>query len=125
MCVHDLTDARRKDEIEYPAGGGGVYSRTTDYILLQHLLKLLTCLSDSSISRPTSPILSDNAVQSLFSPILPEPTLDYFITLFNRYLSLSESEQVHMGMEIGPWQWRSFVRKTDNVGMDGFDYHVL
>lgn len=69
MCVFDS-----REEIEYPAGGGGIYSTTTDYSkLLTHLLKCYQIATQTSASSeyPSDAILSPSSVISLFTPTLP------------------------------------------------------
>ena len=62
---------RSKEEIEYPVGGGGIYSHTGDYArILQYILAHYLSLSDSSVPRPSSPLLSDKSVASLFKGTL-------------------------------------------------------
>ena len=69
-----MADSVRRELIEYPAGGGGIYSRTTDYCtLLQHLLRHYLAVTTDSVSRPSHPLLSDSSVISLFKPTITGP----------------------------------------------------
>ncbi|KAK8843525.1 hypothetical protein IAR55_007185 [Kwoniella newhampshirensis] len=63
-----LTLPRRKMDIEYPVGGGGIYSTCSDYIkLLRHILTIY--VSPDRLETPK--ILSDELVRTLFLPTLP------------------------------------------------------
>lgn len=70
-----MLTGNRKDEIEYPVSGGGIYSTSADYVLiLQHLLAHYTALQTGS-PRPAHAILSDASLRSLFEPSVPEAAL--------------------------------------------------
>ena len=77
-----------REEIEYPAGGGGVYSRTCDYVLLlQHLLRhYLSLQYSSSVSPPANPILSKTSVKSLFTGTLSDQAKPAMEKMLARYL---------------------------------------
>ncbi|GAA6011697.1 hypothetical protein JCM10207_004214 [Rhodosporidiobolus poonsookiae] len=62
-----LTLPRSREEIEYPVGGGGIYSAPRDYhTLLRHILRHFTAGSGSSILDLTA-----ESIASLFKPSLP------------------------------------------------------
>ncbi|GJN88051.1 hypothetical protein Rhopal_001007-T1 [Rhodotorula paludigena] len=64
---------RTREEIDYPVGGGGIYTAPRDYgTLLRHLLK---CHLASSPSAPLK--LSVASVHSLFAPSLPGTELGH------------------------------------------------
>lgn len=61
---------RRREDVEYPVAGGGIYSTTSDYTnLLQELLRLFHTPEDAY---PEAALLSRQSVHSLFEGSLPE-----------------------------------------------------
>lgn len=62
----------RREDIEYPVAGGGIYSTSSNYtVVLQNLLQHHLSLSGKR-PRPKVTLLSDKSVSSLFEPSLPE-----------------------------------------------------
>ncbi|ORY30592.1 beta-lactamase/transpeptidase-like protein [Naematelia encephala] len=129
-----LTLPRTREAIEYPAGGGGIYSKTSDYVLLlRHLLThYLSLRPDSHVPAPTSPILSSSSVMSLFTPTLPASAYQSLLDMYNPYLSLDAPGQIPL--EIGEADWSTamaiyqprdrrprggFGRKAGSVGWGG------
>lgn len=88
----------RREEIEYPVSGGGIYSRTSDYILLlQNLLAHYLSLTSDTVPRPDTTVLSDTSVRSLFNPTLPESAFGSLIEMYNPYLSLIDGDKLVPG----------------------------
>jgi CubicO group peptidase (beta-lactamase class C family) len=87
---------RRREEIEYPVAGGGIYSKTSDYVLLlQYLLRQKLALENPSRVTPSPvKILSDDAIRSLFSPTLPESAYESLLAMYNPYLANSAAEDM-------------------------------
>ncbi|GFZ50619.1 hypothetical protein JCM24511_08377 [Saitozyma sp. JCM 24511] len=93
-----LTLPRSREEIEYPAGGGGIYSKTSDYaLLLQHLLRHYLSLSDSSVPAPEHKLLSDKSVASLFAGSLPEAALGDMAEVLNMVRGFEGKEKLQKG----------------------------
>ncbi|KAI9634759.1 beta-lactamase/transpeptidase-like protein [Dioszegia hungarica] len=89
---------RTREEIEYPAGGGGVYSTTENYArLLQHLMAHYLSLSDSSVPRPASPLLSDASVASLFKGTLAESAYQPMADILNRIRGFTGADTLEAG----------------------------
>ncbi|WWD22593.1 hypothetical protein CI109_107086 [Kwoniella shandongensis] len=65
--VYQYGNACEKADIEYPVGGGGIYSTCSDYVKLLH--HLLAIKSGEGKVEPT-PILSSDLVSTLFAPTL-------------------------------------------------------
>jgi methyl acetate hydrolase len=97
----------RREEIEYPAGGGGIYSKTSDYaLLLQYLLKHYLSLSDSSVPAPSNKILSDESVKSIFVGTLSPSALNGLAKMYKGYWSLPDD---HPGFKDGEVDWSTAV----------------
>ncbi|KAM0747393.1 beta-lactamase/transpeptidase-like protein [Meredithblackwellia eburnea MCA 4105] len=78
---------REKQDIEYPVGGGGVYSNPTDYIkLIRHLL---FHLNHPDVS---SPILSSTAIRSLFERSLPTGSIPGLIAKVGEWYGCEADE---------------------------------
>ncbi len=83
----------RREHIEYPVAGGGIYSKTSDYVLLlQYLLSHKAHLDDPSSPEAKVKILSDASVRSLFEPTLPTSAQESLIKMYNPYLDIQPSE---------------------------------
>ncbi len=76
--------------------GGGIYSKTSDYVLLlQYLLRHKLSLDQpSKTCSPRVKILSDSAIHSLFSPTLPESAYESLLSMYNPYLALTSAENM-------------------------------
>lgn len=96
----------RREEIEYPAGGGGIYSKTSDYaLLLQYLLQHYLSLS-SSTPAPSTKILSDTSVESIFKGTLSSSALNGLSKMYKSYWSLPDD---HPGFKDGEVDWSTAV----------------
>ncbi|ORX37917.1 beta-lactamase/transpeptidase-like protein [Kockovaella imperatae] len=123
-----LTLPRKREEIEYPAGGGGVYSRTCDYVLLlQHLMRhYLSLDSSSNVTPPAHPLLSDSSVKSLFYGTLSQEARPAMEKMLSWYLdtdiSSGEADWT-TGMSLyAPREGnttRTWGRKRGSVGWGG------
>jgi methyl acetate hydrolase len=88
----------RREEIEYPAGGGGVYSTTENYNrVLQHLMAHYLSLSDPNVVRPAKPLLSDQSVASLFKGTLPESAYQPMADILSRIRGFKGAEALGAG----------------------------
>ncbi|GMK53796.1 hypothetical protein CspeluHIS016_0103820 [Cutaneotrichosporon spelunceum] len=85
-----LTLPRRREEIEYPVAGGGIYSCSSDYIkVLCHLLQHRLSLSGRA-TRPKTTLLSDTSLNSLFTGTLPDAALPGIVEMFEHYFGPEE-----------------------------------
>lgn len=92
--------------MDYPAGGGGIYSRVADWILvLQHILAHYLSLSGDKAKRPSQPLLKDETVKSLFQSTLPESAVESFCEFYSMYLGLPDSDEQKRKLESGDAGW--------------------
>jgi methyl acetate hydrolase len=87
------TDGFSKEEIEYPVAGGGIYSRPADYVaILQNLLAHYLSLTTTS-APPSTRLLSDPSVLSLFTGTLPDSAKAGLVKMYNPYLDIADAKQ--------------------------------
>lgn len=87
----------RREDIEYPAGGGGIYSNTSDYArLLQYILRHHLSLKGKA-PPPAEKLLSDKAVESLFNGTLPEPALEPMVEMMNVVRGFEGADRLQPG----------------------------
>ncbi|KLT44536.1 beta-lactamase/transpeptidase-like protein, partial [Cutaneotrichosporon oleaginosum] len=85
-----LTLPRKREDIEYPVAGGGIYSTSADYIrVLQHLLQHRLSLAGRA-PRPKTTLLSDTSLSSLFTGTLPDAALSGIAKMFDFQLGGEE-----------------------------------
>ncbi|KAJ9120740.1 hypothetical protein QFC22_002671 [Naganishia vaughanmartiniae] len=96
--MEGLTLPRSVSEIEYPVAGGGLYSTTSDYTkLLQTLLRLVRTTEQAY---PTTALLSQQSVNSLFERTLPETALPALTHVMNM-----RPPQPNDLAASGEWDW--------------------
>jgi CubicO group peptidase (beta-lactamase class C family) len=88
----------RREDIEYPVAGGGIYSTSSDYTkLLQELLRLFRTPEDAY---PKAALLSRQSVQSLFKGSLPESAKGALAHVMN--MRPPQPDDV---AAVGEWDW--------------------
>ncbi|KAM0793546.1 hypothetical protein ACM66B_000983 [Microbotryomycetes sp. NB124-2] len=122
-----LTLPRSRAEIEYPVGGGGIYSNTVDYLkllhhLLLHYLQVPTTPSTSSAHGPC--ILSNRSnLESLFKGNLPPPALESIHEMVGPRLGSHKPGDMDWSTALGIWKGsgpsRGFGRRPGSAGWAG------
>ncbi|BEJ13888.1 hypothetical protein CspHIS471_0310620 [Cutaneotrichosporon sp. HIS471] len=112
-----LTLPRKRQDIEYPVAGGGIYSSSSDYIkVLHHLLQHRLSLSGRA-TRPETTLLSDTSLNSLFTGTLPDPALPAIVKMFEWTFGPEEK------FELGEANWSTgmaIYAPTDGRRRAGF-----
>ncbi|KAK4052897.1 hypothetical protein OIO90_004173 [Microbotryomycetes sp. JL221] len=122
-----LTLPRKRSDIEYPVGGGGIYSTTTDYLklldhLLVHYLRLPTTPSNSATPRPC--ILRDRQhLESIFKGNLPPLALESIHEAVGNRLGSKKPGDIDWSTAVAVWKGeghsRGFGRLPGSVGWAG------
>ncbi|KAK4055143.1 hypothetical protein OIV83_000423 [Microbotryomycetes sp. JL201] len=122
-----LTLPRKRSEIEYPVGGGGIYSTTVDYLkllhhLLLHYLKVPVTPSTSATTRPC--ILSERKhLESLFKGTLPPAALESMHEMVGQRFGSQKPGDVDWSTALGIWNGsgpsRGFGRQPGSAGWAG------
>lgn len=101
------TNTSSREDVNYPLGGGGIYSCSEDYALvLQYLLQHYLSLS-GQCDRPVICLLSDKSVASLFEPTLSQggkkPIADFLGRVVGHPVAEGEGDwSTGMAIYLGP-----------------------
>lgn len=119
---------RENKEIEYPAGGGGIYSTAEDYCkFLQHCLQLHLALSLPESEWPKDALLSRKSAATLFSRSLPEsalPSLAAMLSMTARPKDINPGEAdwssaFQLYLPEDGRRWDGYGRKAGSGGWAG------